>query len=243
MPPKNDFVIRTHAPARQRLLLATLVLLALAGGYALFSWGSIEARAALDAAARAVAVKDELASALETRVKALGAETARLQRQLSVDASAREALVQDLHRQREKLGRLREEVAFFRTLALPADEGRTASTLIEFRLYHPSATPRRFRFSVWLARLQPGGEHTSAELVVKVLGRRGEQTLELEAAELGGGAKIENFSFQHFRRLDGVLTLPPEFEPEAVALELSLLGESSKDDRLVRMFPWTVPQA
>lgn len=217
-------------------------MLALVLGYLLFSWGSWKARAELELASRAAELKTELAQALEAQVHTLQADNARLQRTLAIDASARASLEQRLLRQREKLGRLREEAAFYRTLALPVDDARTASTLIEFRLYDQAHSQRRYRFSIWVARVRTDAQHTSAALALKVLGRRHGQALELEAAALGQGARVENFSFANFHRLDGVLSLPQAFEPEAVALELTLQGESSADDRIVRIFPWAVPR-
>ena len=125
---------------------------------------------------------------------------------------------------------------------MPAEDGRTASTLVEFKLYHRNQDQRRFRFSIWIARVQTDRQNTSAEMVLKVLGRQEGQMLELDASRLGPGANVDNFSFRHFHRLDGVVTLPAAFEPEAVAVELSLLGEGGADDRTVRIFPWDVPQ-
>ena len=237
------FVVRTHAPRRVRALAAAAVGAVLVAGYVLYSWGALAARAELESATQTAALKQTVAKALGEEVQTLRAENVRLKRERAVSADARRAIDTLLRSQREQIGRLREESAFYRTLALPADDARAASTLLEFKLYHRNRTERRYRFTVWVARVRAEQAETSAELALKVLGRKGGEMLELEGRELGDAAAFEAFAFTNFQRLDGVITLPSQFAPEAVALELSMPGDGEAVDRTVRIFPWTEPPA
>ena len=222
-------------------MVAVAVLVAIVGGGLLYQLGHGAGYAQFDEmSARADhrakvnrALRDELAEIIKAREHQLA-------RVSSLDRDVSKQVQRALGQQQSELAELREELAFYRAIAVTEDYGQDLR-LLSFRLNPESLEPGRYAFTLVVTRVRRDDQLTNAEVRLQVVGSRDGALVRLQPEQLGGAAgAFRSFQFRNFQRTEGELALPPNFEPQQVVVRLTALGEPGGNVILERAYPWPV---
>lgn len=233
----RQYVVRAQRPWLRHLLRLALLVGLVAGGHGLHQAGLRRGQAEL------VEVRAERDVLLGTSRQSR-AEVLRLRAQL--DGLARGAELDDaayghlraaLQRQQAELLGLREELAFYRGIAVSTDEARTLG-IQSLQLVADEREPDRFRYAVVLTRVSRSDKLTRGQLEMQVEGRSGGEPVRLDLGALGGPQGLVSFQFRHYHRVQGRLTLPAGFEPERIVVAVTAGEEGSEPTSIERSFDW-----
>lgn len=238
----GSYVVRRRRPWLEGGVVITLVIAAIVGGHLLWSGGLSTGRAeALSTQGRRDPARDPNEH-LRARIAALEADNEALRRGSGIAERRHASMRRALEQQRSELLELREEVAFFRTLALEPDE-TAALTISNFRLRGPTGDGR-LHYRLVLTRTDPEGAGEAAGSYSIELVGRDESGLRRLAADtvMTGGPEVP-FAFRHYGRLDGTLRLPEGIRPlrVSVRVQVSRLGEEAIELTFERTFEWYSP--
>lgn len=186
--------------------------------------------------------------ALETRERALEVEVDSLTRDLAdarlarnVDAEAARSLRDTISEMQERIGGLREEVTFYKSLMAPSSIERGLQ-IAEFDL-GPGEGERVFVYHLLLTQAEERRSWVSGQARIAVEGLR---TLEdgsvaeasLPLSDLSGLEDYPlRFRFRYFQGFEGQLTLPEGFRPRAVVVSVAPSGGAEASER---RFDWIV---
>lgn len=193
------------------------------------------------------AAEGQARSALDAQLAAAHAQTEQLRQVLTIERAARTTLEKNLTELQQQLGYTQDHLAFYEQL-LPAG----AQGAITLRAVELERQDQTLKFKVLLMRGGKPGERFNGRLQFAATGLRDGQevTLLLHSQTKGadpsevraplntvGAAAQEQeslaLSFDSFQRSQGVLALPPDFQPSTVVVSI-LAGDivlaSSKVD-------------
>ncbi|MEM7408283.1 MAG: DUF6776 family protein [Pseudomonadota bacterium] len=236
--PQSAYVVRRRQPWRAALLALFIVGAAVALGIGLYEAGHRTGAAGL--AELQIASQGQIAALAKARreMKFLerDAERARHAQRLTDTASVQ--LERTLRQQHAVIAELREQVAFFRGVAVDRDRGQDLA-LSDFTVAPKDDTGGYADYALTVMRMRRDGLLTSAELRVSLHGERDGQPHVLDGTDLGGrrGA-LQSFQFRHFRRVTGTLTWPPDFIPLRAVVQLTALGDDGGDVLVERDYRW-----
>lgn len=239
--PQSAYVVRRRQPWRAALLLLLCAGVAVALGTGLYEAG--HRKGAADFAELQIAARGQAAALAKARREADSlqqqSERARHAKRLSDTASAQ--LERTLRQQQSVIAELREQVVFFRGVAVDRDRGQDLA-MSDFRVSPDGKAAGQADYALTVTRMRHDGLVTSAELRVLLHGERDGQSLVLDVTELGGrrGA-LQSFQFRHYRRVTGTLVWPPDFEPLRAVVQLTALGDDGGDVLVERDFRWPGP--
>jgi hypothetical protein len=205
-------VVRTYAPARRWVILAIVVLLCGLALYVAFELGRYQAGYdAMQAAAE------------EGRVAEV-----RERSELARTIGELQAQVENEH----------QDVEFYRGVL--AQPGQQETVIVGVQQFHIAPLPGMLNFSLRfsLSRLQRPGEPISGELGITVDGTRDGGPASADLASLTGGKNELGFNFRYTTGVDQPVTLPADFKPDRVTIEVRPERKGLTPYR--RTFVWTV---
>jgi hypothetical protein len=212
-------VVRTYAPARRRLMLVTLVALTTVALYLLFELGRYQG--GYDAV-QAAAERGEL----QQRIEQLQTTQHELRVQLAAADEAKVAQV----RERAELGRTigelqgqvadqRQDLEFYRGIA---QQGPPAG-VVRVQQLHIAASPEAQKYVLRFSLNRPlrAEEGINGALGITVDGTRDGAAASIDLAALTGGKSSElPFNFRYYANIEQPITLPPDFKPERLTIEV-----------------------
>ena len=213
-----------------------LVLLSALGAWTWQSYDFGRQRAGYDSNASA-----ERIAALKAQVRALKDEredwllaTASQERSSQIDRDAVRQAQEEIRQLQDQRASLRRHVVFLQQL-LAASEGPIR--IRELQLEPEGEHGFRYRFTVARAEQEQG--HLEGEIRVTVRGKANgaEQLLPLEELT-EDRISAHKMRFRHFQRVEGKLTLPDDFSPQAFVVEVVPSDKSEKTTQ--RAFKWQV---
>jgi hypothetical protein len=233
----GKLVVRTYAPARRWVMLGILILLAGLALYVMFELGRYTAGYdAMMAAKRSDALRGQIdqleRTQRELRVQLDAADQTRVG-----EVRERTEVARTIGELQAQVARQQQDVEFYRGLV--AQPGQDASDAVRVQQFHIAALPGAQRFAVRfsLSRLQRPEEAINGTLGITVEGTQAGDAASIDLAQLTGGRKDVPFNFRYYQTIDQALTLPADFKPDRVTIEVRPARKGVAPYR--RTFVWT----
>jgi hypothetical protein len=206
-------------PWRQRLLLAALALTLLVGFFGAFEYGRSSSS---DDFWGAVVERRELNARIET----LEGETQDLRGKLATAETERLSLNRERAEVARSIGELQAQVsrqqqqlAFYKGIVTQG--ANPAEVRIQRIRVEAGSSPGRFRLKIALVRPVQNESLVSGTALVQVDGQQKGLPVRLELRQITDPqAQSLQYSFRYVENLDTDLTLPVDFRPERVTVEL-----------------------
>jgi hypothetical protein len=131
----------------------------------------------------------------------------------------------------------REELTFYRGIVSPED-GIGGLRIQRFQIL-PGAADRQFRLQLVLVQSMRQDAAASGAVNIAVEGVRNNAPAQLALSQIGGETRADgqvDFKFRYFQELEQDITLPPDFEPRAVTVEV----RSGKLQPVRESYPWQI---
>lgn len=213
--------------------MAALLALALLGmtGYAAFERGRDTVR---EQYASASTERDRLRAAkrdLESSNMALRERAALLEREAQVERQAYAEVDAHLERLQEEILELKEELAFYRSIA--ASEQAHALDIRSFDVRRDGGGEYLYRLVLTAA--MKNDKVISGTVHLSVSGERGGRPVSLSLGELGEVQGI-GFRLRHFQKIKGRLKLPRDFTPRRVLVQITASG--GNQTKIEKSFDW-----
>ncbi len=217
--PSPQLIVREPMPWRQRLLLAALGLTLLIGFFGAFEYGRSSSS---DDFWGAMAQRRELNARIET----LEGENQELRGKLAVAETERLSLNRERAEVARNIGELQAQVsrqeqqlAFYKGIV--SQGANPAEVRIQRIRVEAGAGPGRFRLKIALVRPVQNESLVSGTVLVQVDGQQKGLPVRLELRQIADPETPSlPYSFRYVENLDTDLTLPVDFRPERVTVEL-----------------------
>jgi hypothetical protein len=216
----GNLVVRTYAPARRWIMLATAVLLAGIALYLAFEFGRNSAGYdAMRAAAQRDALREQLdkqqVSERELRVQLASAEEARV-----AEVRERSELARTIGELQAQVARAQQDVQFYRGL-VPQQQPQGGAPEVRVQQFHVIAGdgPQKFVLRFALNRPVRPEEAVNGTVAITVDGTRDGAAATADLAALGAAHELP-FNFRYYANFEQAITLPADFKPERVTLEV-----------------------
>ena len=131
----------------------------------------------------------------------------------------------------------REELTFYRGIVAPED-GIGGLKIQRFQI-SPGAASNQFRLQLVLVQSMRQDAAATGTVSVTVEGVRGNAQVQLPLSQIGGETRADgrvDFKFRYFQELEQDITLPSDFEPRAVTVEV----RSGKLQPVRESYPWQI---
>lgn len=238
MPPRAPLphlVVRAHAPARVRIVLAAIAVLWAFSLVVVWQLGS-ESSAPGFGSLRVQQAKDsaELGRAA-SELDALKDRLAVLERSEQVSRAANESLQETLRQRESEIASLRADIAFFERLVGGGAPRRPLS--INAFAVRPIGRSGGYAYELTLTQNLKKAAVTTGTVDLAVDGVRGGalRTLSLKDLTQADTAAAIPFSFKYFQRLDGNFVLPDGFTPNRIRLVV----KSASGEQAARSIAWS----
>ena len=179
--------------------------------------------------------KNEKIKLLEKLNNKLEHDVALVQRSAKVELAAVEEMKKTLREKDLELLKLNQELHFYRTLYSP----NTDNSGIQVKVFnlHKDQITKRFVYDLVLTSVPKKKEKTSGVIGLSV---DGEQQGILKRLVFEDISEITDtslmFSFKYFQKISGSFSLPDDFEPSSVRVEV--LRDNSKKEPIVISYNW-----
>ncbi|MFK8069161.1 MAG: DUF6776 family protein [Gammaproteobacteria bacterium] len=206
---------------RQRLLVLICILLVVSiGGWLLFDYGKW--RIIYQEMSEAIMQKSQMDSKpaqlhieLEKELLELRSKVTILDRTAQVDKAAQDEVRKVILALEKENQDLRQELGFYENIIESTSSGRGLK-IQGFRL-EPSNDKQRYQFELILTRIVKGGRVADGDVSIVLVGNDKNGKVDYDLKELlVGGNKSLHFEIKHFKRIDGVFTLPEDFVPDTI---------------------------
>jgi hypothetical protein len=214
----GKLVVRSHAPKRRAVLLASSVLLALVVIYGAFELGRYDA---------GFRVVDSVRGALSasTRIRRLEAENNRQREQLEaaevtrrVEREGYKQVERNLGDMQSQIARLNQDLSFYRGLVQP-------ESLVHVKVQQMQIVPEtaagQFRLKFVLMQTGKPAAVVAGNAMPAIDGLLGGKPVSLSYAQVSPTHRAGlTYSFRYFQDYDEPVQLPPGFEPTRVGVEI-----------------------
>jgi hypothetical protein len=176
---------------------------------------------------------------LERENSRLNAQVAELEMARQLDREAYGQIERTLAELQAQLSAQGGDLAFYRSIVSPAD-GIQGLRIHRFEL-RPGAAPREYKLALTLIQSMRHESLASGLVQISLAGLEANRPARHTVGELLGRPRAQlPFSFRYFQTIEQNVTLPAEFEP----LEIDVEVRSSKLKTPVReTFPWKLREA
>jgi hypothetical protein len=216
----GKLVVRSHAPARRWLIAAIVLLL---GGLALYvafelgrfkaGYDAMLAASERDTLQRRIDAQEK--STREIRVKLAAAEEARI-----ADVRERDEVARTIGELQAQVEHQEQDIEFYRGLS--AQPGQKDPVMLGVQQFHITAAGASQTYSLRFSinRLQRPGEAINGVIRITIDGNRNGAHASVDLAALSDGKRELPFSVRYTTALEQPVTLPADFQPLRVTLEL-----------------------
>jgi hypothetical protein len=214
----GKLVVRSHAPKRRAVLLASSVLLVPVVIYGAFELGRYDA---------GFRVVDSVRGALSasTRIRRLEAENSRQREQLEaaevtrrVEREGYKQVERNLGDMQSQIARLNQDLSFYRGLVQP-------DSLVHVKVQQmqivPDGATGQFRLKFVLMQTGKPAASVAGNAVATIDGLSGGKPVSLTYAQVSPTHRASlSYSFRYFQDYDETVQLPPGFEPTRIGVEI-----------------------
>lgn len=223
----GELVIKRRVSPRLKLLLVSVgVVLAIIAGGALYNYGL--STAGVDSFAffqRQSALRDEMRR-LTDENRELRETLARAQRTLQMDQVAYQELDRSLKTSAKEINKLREELSFYRNIISP--ENKVAGLKVD-RLHIERAGKggdNAYRYKLVLIQSLKHDHTVYGRVRLEVNGAKDGKDAVLNFP--GANDKPHNLNFKYFQEFEGVMTLPANFQPAGIKVNIATTSPSAQ---------------
>jgi hypothetical protein len=216
----GKMVVRTYAPVRRWVTLAILLLLLGLAFYVMFELGRYKAGYdALQAASQRDGLRQQIdrleRTQRELRVQLAAAEEARLG-----EGRERAEVARTIGELQAQVARDQQEMGFYKGLV--AQPGQQAADAVQVQQFRIATLPgeQRFALRFSLSRTQRPEEAVNGTLAITIDGTREGAAASVDLAALTGGKNELAFNFRYFAAIEQSVTLPGDFRPDHVTIEV-----------------------
>jgi hypothetical protein len=216
----GKLVVRTYAPARRWIVVSILLLLLGLALYVMFELGRYKAGYdALQAAAQRDGLQQQIEhqqrTERELHVQLAAAEQARV-----AEGQERAEVARTIGELQAQVARDQQEMGFYRGLV--AQPGQQAADAVRVQQFRISSMPGEQHFSLRfsLSRTQRPEEAVNGTIAITVDGTGASGPATVDLASLTGGKDELPFNFRYFAAIDQPISLPADFKPEHVTIEV-----------------------
>lgn len=226
---KSDpqLIVRAAMPRRLKILLGAAAATVLVCGYAAFEYG--RSRAGYDL----LAANTEIGG-LNRQIDALRKENQKLRGQLAAGETERVSLGRERVEVARTIGELQaeisrqtQELAFYKGVVTQG--ANTEDVSIQRVRVVSGLTPQRFRLKITLVRPVQTQDLANGVVGVRIEGQKNGLSATLDLSQVSN-PKIKElpYSFRYVENLDTELTLPIDFQPERVTVEVRSARKGGK---------------
>lgn len=235
-PGTASFVVRRVDPRQRRIVIGAIAVAALFVGVGAFWAGYRSADVGAPDRERHREVLTDLQKAYAENER-LRDRIAALERSEQVARNANRKLREEIAGLQEELARVRSDLSLYQGLASAAGSASDSPTIHQL-LIQPTSAPRVYRFSLTLMQNLERAELVNGRVSISVEGTRNGEPVLLGLRDLQASSQDDlAFSFKYFRLLDGTLTLPADFTPGRVLVEVR--AENDGNETLKADFDWS----
>jgi len=199
----------------------------------IYEYGRSNARYAESQSASTFEELRERIAQLNTQCDELRLQSARYERGSQIDREATQAIQGGIRSLKNELAALEREAAKLRDLV---SDGDTYIEITDYTLLE-STPGKRFQYRFTLSRDAPAPRKVEGEARIRVSGQLHGEHVELTLEEMtDGSAEPHKLGFKHFQEIEGGLSLPAGFTPEALIIDVSPTGSHYKP--FSRSFGW-----
>jgi hypothetical protein len=216
----GKMVVRTYAPVRRWVTLAILLLLVGLAFYVMFELGRYKAGYdALQAASQRDRLQQQIdrleRTQRELRVQLAAAEEARLG-----EGRERAEVARTIGELQAQVARDQQEMGFYKGLV--AQPGQQAADAVQVQQFRIATLPgeQRYALRFSLSRTQRPEEAVNGTLAITIDGTREGAAASVDLAALTGGKNELAFNFRYFAAIEQPVTLPGDFRPDHVTIEV-----------------------
>jgi hypothetical protein len=237
---RPSYIVKVRRPWRDGLVITIGLMVIGAAGHMLYIGGHAKGREEFIAVSGKRDSMIGMNEFLRGRVGELESVLAMERQMASIDRRARELVRRTLGKRQGEMLELREELEFYRNVAINPDDGEPL-TLRSFRVLGRRGDGG-YAYRVIASRhMRDEGGLVKGNYAIDVVGRMpsGEAMRLPAESVLAGGATI-SMSFRHFGRLSGTIRLPDDFTPERVIVKFLVesLGDKKVESASERSFEW-----
>jgi uncharacterized protein DUF6776 len=214
----GKLVVRSHAPKRRAVLLASSALLALVVIYGAFELGRYDA---------GFRVVDSVRGAFSAsaRIRRLEAENSRQREQLEaaevtrrVEREGYKQVERNLGDMQSQIARLTQDLSFYRGLVQP-------DSLVHVKVQQMQIVPEvaagQFRLKFVLMQTGKPAASVTGNATATIDGLLGGKPVSLTYAQVSATHRAAlSYSFRYFQDYDEPVQLPPGFEPTRIGVEI-----------------------
>jgi hypothetical protein len=216
----GKLVVRTYAPARRWIVLAIVLLLAGLALYVMFELGRYKAGYdAMQAAAQRDGLTHQI-DQLEREQRELRVQLAAAEQASVGESRERAEVARTIGELQAQVARDQQEMEFYRGLV--AQPGQPAGDAVRVQQFRIAALPgdQHYALRFSLSRQQRPEEAISGTIAISVDGSRDGGTASADLAAMTGGKNELAFNFRYFATIEQQVTLPGDFKPERVTIEV-----------------------
>jgi hypothetical protein len=216
----GKLVIRTHAPLRRWLMLLSWVLFTALGLYIVFELGRSKAGFDGIEAGKQRAVLEDKIDALEKVQRDLRVQLAAANETQVAQSQERADVARSIGDLQAQVTAQQRDLEFYRGLA--AQPGtKPASVQIQQLKIVPQATSGQYLLRLSLTRAVHQEDSISGTITVSIDGDRAGTATSLDLAAVAGIQRGSlPFSFRFYANMDQLVTLPADFKPQRVTVEV-----------------------
>lgn len=217
----GKLVVRTYAPVRRWVLMLAALLLAAVAAYLTFELGRKQAGFdGIAAAQERAGLRSEIDQLKnqehESRVQLAAAEEMQ-----AAQVRERTEVSRTIGELQEQLARAQQDLQFYRGIANPQAAQGIVIRVQQFQIAVRDAAARRYTLRFTLNRESRSEELVTGNLGVTVDGMRQGATTSLDLASLSDERlKQTPFNFRYYTNVELPLTLPVDFKPERVTIDI-----------------------
>ena len=237
---KHKIVIAQHRPWRRWIIIGSITVAVLLGGWGLYSYTRAHTVSDFE---RAQLERDRLRDdnrQMSQKLRAalsenqqLKDQAAYLSRSQQIDDSACSTVKLSLASMQAESADLRSQLSFYRGIVSPA-EAQAGVRVFEFKIYGAAAkdaTPGVYKYDLVLIQSVRHDKRVDGDLNVSFEGFRGGSKQSLKLADLvTDGNKNLVFSFKYFEEFSGSFRFPEGFKPLRATVTLQGDGTPRIDD-------------
>ncbi|MCP5019173.1 MAG: hypothetical protein GY938_28410 [Ketobacter sp.] len=234
--PQMMLVSQRQTPLWKRLLMSSLILFLVAGGFFIAGY--------YQGIREKIHVLDERAE-LRLETEQLKQDVSQLQEQAAIHKHGSELERQASERVRKenislqnRVSELEEAVSFYKGIMAPRKNDK--GLRIERLELSSTVNKRRFKYKVVMTQVADNSSYISGSVSLNLVGvRQGvKESIPFEQLSQEQSSSGIPFKFRYFQNVDGEIVVPDEFVPEQI--EVIAQSKGRKATRLEKRFDWNV---
>lgn len=233
----SQYLVRRHNPVRAWMLYILGVVLLLTALWGAFEHGRRKAGNDYAAQLKQIQILNGRIAELEGKNVDLLQSSVALERASQIDVKARQEVAQKLEKVNEEMLELKEELVFYRSLLSPSEQDPELR-IQSFQLIGDIKS-QQYSYKLVLAQLRKHDKFAYGTVNLYLQGTDADNKVRnYQFKDLSDDKKEVQFNFKYFQNIEGSLTLPENFKPEEIRINVVPKGRNLQS--LEQAYEWNV---